>query len=168
MSAIQKKVCLVGSFAVGKTSLIRRFVSGCFSEEYLTTVGVKIDRATVETDAGPVQLLVWDLSGRDDFARVRQSHLAGASGFLFVADGTRKETVAEMVEEMAAIGPQFPGASSIILLNKGDLEAEWEIEDAEIERLRQRCPVWRTSAKTGEHVADAFHELAVRMIEPRP
>ena len=164
MSAIQKKVCLVGSFAVGKTSLVRRFVSGYFTEEYLTTVGVKIDRAKVETSGGTVHLLIWDLSGRDDFARVRQSHLAGASGFLFVADGTRKETLAALIEEMEAIEPLFPGAASAVLINKGDLEAEWEIDDAELEMLRRRHPVWKTSAKTGDQVFEAFRELAERMI----
>ena len=91
---IKKKICLIGSFAVGKTSLTRRFVSNEFSDDYLTTLGVKIERRDVEYGrTKTVNLMIWDLAGRDEFAQVQKSYLVGAAGLLFVADGTRRETL---------------------------------------------------------------------------
>ena len=89
MAVIQKKICMVGSFAVGKTSLVARFVRGIFSEKYLTTVGVKIDKRTVAVDDRQVNLLLWDLYGEDDFQKLKLSYLRGASGYFLVVDPTR-------------------------------------------------------------------------------
>ena len=65
---LRLKVCLVGAPAVGKTSLVRRYVEGAFSEEYLTTIGVRISRKRVEVNGEPVGLVVWDINGDDAFA----------------------------------------------------------------------------------------------------
>src|ERR1700675_4666549 len=89
---LQKKVCMIGSFSVGKTSLIQRFVSSIFSDRYLTTVGVKIDKKVVRVDGEDVTLVLWDLYGEDEFQKMRMSYLRGASGYLLVADGTRRAT----------------------------------------------------------------------------
>jgi GTPase SAR1 family protein len=109
--------------------------------------------------------MIWDLAGRDEFARVKQSYLKGAEGFLFVADGTRRETVDEMREELDSIEPSFPGAVSVVLLNKADLTAEWELEESDIQALEERFPVWVTSALSGDHVEEAFLELTRKMLE---
>ena len=82
---IKKKICLIGEFAVGKTSLIQQYVKGIFSEDYLTTVGVKIDQRQETIAEKKVLLMIWDLAGRDQFANVQKSYLRGADGFLFVA-----------------------------------------------------------------------------------
>ena len=84
---------MLGGFAVGKTSLVRRLVSGIFSEKYLTTVGVKIDQKTVTVQGKELLLVLWDLYGDDDYQKVRASYLQGSSGYILVIDGTRKETV---------------------------------------------------------------------------
>lgn len=160
----KKKVCLVGSFAVGKTSLVRRFVTGKFSDDYLTTVGVKIDQKTVIIEGEEVLLLIWDIAGRDDLQAVQKNYLRGAAGFFFVADGTRRETVDEVIEEMEAIESGNPGAGRLLLLNKADLTGDWELDDAAVGVLRGRLPVYVTSAKTGEHVEEAFGELTRQML----
>ncbi|MCB1079702.1 MAG: GTP-binding protein [Verrucomicrobiae bacterium] len=164
---IKKKVCLIGAYAVGKTSLVRRFVNGLFSEDYLTTVGVKIDQRTVTApDGREVRMMIWDLAGRDEFEAVRKSYLSGASGFLYVADGTRRETLEAVRQEMAEIEASFPGMPSVLLVNKRDLVSDWEVEDADLAVFRDRgLPVHFTSAKTGELVAESFDDLAGRMIE---
>ncbi len=77
---ISKKVCLLGGFAVGKTSLVARFVHGVFSEKYLTTIGVKIDKRSMTVDDDELDLVIWDIYGEDDYQRVRMSYLRGASG----------------------------------------------------------------------------------------
>ena len=89
---IRKKVAVVGAFAVGKTSLVQRFVSGIFSARYLTTVGVKIDKRDCTVDDRQVTLVIWDLEGEDGAHGLRLSHVRGSSGVLVVADGTRPAT----------------------------------------------------------------------------
>lgn len=165
---IKKKICLIGSFAVGKTSLTRRFVSDEFSDDYLTTLGVKIERRDVDLDGTTVGLMIWDLAGRDEFSRVQKSYLVGASGLLFVADGTRRETVEEMLEEVdsvrQALGNDVP---AVVLLNKADLVEEWELDSAQVEELAESFTVFTTSALTGEHVDDAFTALSREMLTTR-
>ncbi|MGH9835660.1 MAG: Rab family GTPase, partial [Blastocatellia bacterium] len=98
---IQKKICLLGAFAVGKTSLVARFVKSIYSDQYITTVGVKVDKKTVKVDDREINLIVWDLAGEDEFQKVQMSYLSGASGYLLIADGTRLNTLetARMLRE---------------------------------------------------------------------
>ena len=95
---IQKKLCMIGAFAVGKTSLVARFVKSIFSEKYLTTVGVKIDKKTLGVGDQEVTLIVWDLAGEDEFLQVRMSYLRGSAGYFLVADGTRRATLDKAIE----------------------------------------------------------------------
>lgn len=90
---LQKKICMLGFFGVGKTSLVRRYVSSVFSDTYLTTVGVKIDKKTVTVREQTLNMLLWDIAGADDISALRTSYLRGAAGYLLVADGTRPETL---------------------------------------------------------------------------
>jgi len=75
---IKKKICMLGVFAVGKTSLVQRFVKSMFSEKYLTTVGVKIDKKTIEVKGKIVELMLWDLQGEDEFQKLNATYLRGA------------------------------------------------------------------------------------------
>jgi GTPase SAR1 family protein len=92
---LQKKVCMLGGFSVGKTSLVKRYVDSVFSETYLTTVGVKIDKKTVDLSDRIVNLILWDLAGEDDIASLRMSYLRGTAGYVLVADGTRPSTIGD-------------------------------------------------------------------------
>ena len=92
-ASLKKKICLIGAFAVGKTSLVRQYVYSLFSEKYLSTVGVKIDKKLLVMDGRELELIIWDLHGEDDFQSVRMSYLRGASGCIYVVDGTRRVTL---------------------------------------------------------------------------
>lgn len=162
---LQKKICMLGAFSVGKTSLVRRFVESTFSDRYLTTVGVKIDKKPLEVNGRALDLILWDIAGEDEVSAIRVSYLRGSAGYLMVADGTRPVTleVARSLQQRveAALGP----VPFVLLLNKHDLLDDWCVPDAEIAALRQSgWSVRLTSAKTGEGVEDAFAELAGRMI----
>ena len=162
---IQKKICLLGAFAVGKTSLVKRLVSGIFSDKYLTTVGVKIDQKKLSVRGQDLMMVIWDLYGDDDFQKVRASYLQGSSGYILVIDGTRKETVdvACKLHELArkTIGP----VPFVLLLNKHDLVDEWVVESPVVSDLRdQACLVSMVSAKTGEGVEAAFTALSEAML----
>ena len=163
---IKKKICMLGAFSVGKTSLVQRFVKSMFSEKYLTTVGVKIDKKTVSVDGQDVSLLLWDIYGEDEFQKVKTSYLRGAGGYFLVVDLTRRNTLdtAFVLRERAreAVG-DIP---FVLLLNKSDLEDEWEIDDTAIEELSEEgFSVIKTSAKTGVGVEHAFVSLTRKMLE---
>jgi small GTP-binding protein len=161
----QKKICMLGSFSVGKTSLVARYVSSVFSDKYLTTVGVKIDKKTVAVDGADVTLLLWDIYGEDDFQKLRMSYLRGASGYLLVVDGTRRATLDVALGLEEKVRAEVGAIPFVLCLNKADLKAEWEI-DREV--LAARAGGWsvvETSARLGTGVDEAFTLLTRRMLE---
>ncbi|MBN2542554.1 GTP-binding protein [bacterium] len=163
---VQKKVCMLGTFAVGKTSLVSRFVSNVFSDKYLTTLGVKIEKRAVDLDDQSLNLIIWDVSGDDEFERVRPSYLRGASGFVLVIDGTRSQTLVKglnIIEYSRQLAGEVP---VILVINKRDLADQWEIEAEVFQTLTdQGYNVIKTSAKTGEGVDEAFQTLAKKILE---
>ncbi|HEY1770499.1 MAG TPA: Rab family GTPase [Chthoniobacterales bacterium] len=165
---IQKKVCMIGASGVGKTSLVAKLVHSIFSEKYLTTVGVKIDKKTVAIDGAEVVLMIWDLAGDDDYQRLQTSYLRGTSGYLLVADGTRAITLDQVLEIQTRVAAAVGDVPFLLALNKADLANEWEIDDARLTSLNERgWKSFRTSAKEGAGVEEAFSELARRMIQPK-
>lgn len=163
---IQKKICLLGGFAVGKTSLIRRFVTGMFSELYQTTIGVTIEKKTLLVADRDVTLMIWDLYGEDDFQNMRESYLRGSSGYILVADGMRRSTLAtaEALHRLAqsTLGP----VPFVLMVNKADQLKEWEIDEATLARLRHSgWLVFRGSAKTGDGVPELFVQLTQKLLE---
>jgi len=157
---IQKKVCMVGLYGTGKTSLVQRFVHSLFSERYLSTVGVKIDRKPVELDGTSLTLMLWDLAGRDGHEDITTSYLRGTHAILYVADGTRRETCDQLPELRALVRDAAGEVPEVLALNKADLKERWTITDADEQGLASAWDLVRTSAKTGEGVEDAFQRLA--------
>ncbi|MCX7593095.1 MAG: GTP-binding protein [Fischerella sp.] len=163
---LQKKICMVGAFATGKTSLVGRFVHSIFSEKYQTTVGVKIDKKTINVQGKDLNLILWDLYGEDEFLKVRMSYLRGSSGYLLVVDGTRKSTLEKAFNLQIKVEDTIGKVPFILVLNKWDLTDEWEIADVEINEVLQRgWTVIQTSAKTGLGVEELFQTLAEKMLE---
>lgn len=162
---IKKKITMVGAFAVGKTSLVQRFVNSIYSEKYQTTIGVKIDQKNLVIDGKEVTLLLWDIHGEDDFMKVKPTYLIGSSGYFIVVDGTRYETMqtALQLQEMAsAVTKEVP---FIVLINKSDLRQEWEINNDDIELIRKRgWQVILTSARDNIAVEEAFEQLTRMML----
>jgi small GTP-binding protein len=162
----QKKICMVGVFAVGKTSLVQRFVYSKFSERYLSTVGVKIDRKEVEVAGAPVTLLLWDLAGKDKFQNVQASYLRGSSGIIFVLDGTRRETLDELAGLRTLVDETIGRVPAVVAVNKADLEPQWQIGEGDLAALSGvGYYVLKTSAQTGAGVNEAFLWLTGRMLK---
>ncbi|HBH81865.1 MAG TPA: GTP-binding protein [Nitrospira sp.] len=164
---MQKKVCMLGGFAVGKTSLVRRFVTNMFSEHYQTTIGVTVEKKTVTVDHQDMMLMLWDLYGEDEFQHVRESYLRGSSGYILVLDGMRKATLdtAHMLQQtvVRTVGP----LPFVAIINKSDLQSEWEIDQTIIEQLREQgWPVFFGSAKLGRGVEELFGHLATLLMDP--
>lgn len=162
---IQKKICMLGATGVGKTSLVSRFVSSVFSDKYLTTIGVKVDKKPLTVNGTEVTLLLWDIYGQDEFQTVRTSYLKGASGYLLVADGTRQLTLdtARELQKTAegVIGP----VPFVLVLNKADLAGDWRVDDKALWKIAEAgWTIVKTSAKTGAGVEDAFSKLAQKVV----
>jgi len=161
---IEKKICMLGSFAVGKTSLVTRFVTSIFSDRYLTTIGVKIDKKMVALDGRDITLILWDIHGDDEFQRIRTSYLRGASGYLLVVDGTRRDTLVTAMGLRDTILQTLGDVPFVLLFNKADLMDDWDIDEATVASYRHRgWSVIITSAKTGQGVEEAFVTLAQRL-----
>ena len=162
---IQKKICMLGATGVGKTSLVSRYVLSLFSDTYLTTIGVKVDKKSVSVDGTDVTLMLWDIYGEDEFQTVRASYLRGASGYLLVADGTRQLTL-DTARQLQKTAQDVIGRVPFVLaLNKSDLADEWRVDDRVLWRMAEDgWSVIRTSAKTGAGVEDAFLKLTRRMV----
>lgn len=160
--ALARKICLLGDFAVGKTSLVSRFVHNVFSERYLTTVGVKVDTKLIELNAGRgVKLVIWDLAGAANLSTPARAYIQGSHGFLTVCDGTRRATLGAALSLLDSARNQIGDRPSVLMVNKQDLFDQWEVDQDSLDLAREKCTnVLATSAKTGANVERAFRLLA--------
>jgi small GTP-binding protein len=161
---VQKKVCLLGDFGVGKTSLVRRFVENRFEDKYLTTIGVKISRKSLHRPYGEMNMLVWDLAGSNGFDILsNSSYMQGAVGAMIVCDLTRRETLATFEEYARQIRRMNPDIHLVFVCNKVDLADERVIPEADLLAASSTFgdgTFFLTSAKTGEQVEESFVRLA--------
>lgn len=161
MKQTLRKVCMLGDFSVGKTSLVRRFVEDRFDDQYKSTIGVKISRRTIKRTDEQVNIMLWDLAGGDDYNHVTSGYLKGASGIIMVCDLTRKVSMdaytiySRQLKELSLDPP------IVFIGNKCDLVEDIEITDDMLARKSAELGVSyiKTSAKTGEGVENAFNLL---------
>lgn len=162
------KICMVGATAVGKTSLVARFMSSIFHERYTTTIGVKIQTRRLQRGERWIDLVLWDLSGEDEFQSVQPFYLRGAAGYLLVIDGTRRETIDTALLLQARVQTATGPIPFVVVLNKADLVISWDIDAPTWEALEQRgFPIVRTSAKTGVGVEEVFNQLVDTILDGR-
>jgi small GTP-binding protein len=164
MTVFKKKICMIGTPAVGKTSLVRRFVYEIFEDKYLSTIGVKISQKIippVETPGGEnlqYELLLWDIEGREKLKPAVKSYYMGAAGALLVSDLSRMDTiklVPDLIEEFRKASPK---AEIILAGNKLDLvnmDSDAVKELAKI-ATKTNLECFLTSAKSGQNVEAAF------------
>lgn len=156
---------MLGSFAVGKTSLVRRYVESIYSDTYHTTIGVKISKKVVQVKNSEVNLVLWDLYGEDDFQKMHWNHLQGAFGYLLVADGTRPATLDKALALEQKVRSEVGALPFVFVVNKCDLVNDWQFDPAlELQLIAKHWAILRTSAKTGEGVEEAFSQLTGKML----
>ena len=157
-----KKVILLGNFGVGKTSLVRQYVFHKFSDDYLTTIGVRIDKKIVAVGEDEVSLIIWDIAGESTHQKIPDSYKLGAHGIIYVIDVLRPSTYRSVEDEITSLQNLLPNAPIIKVANKIDLLTEKE----RIE-IVNNLPLGNyvlCSAKNGENVEKAFNLLAERLI----
>jgi len=163
------KIILAGEFAVGKTSLVRRFVSDEFSDSYLTTIGVKVTKKEVVISNNiTADLLLWDIAGSDKFTKIAPEYIKGGSAGIIVADLTRKNTIECVSAHVELLKSVNPDMFICAALNKSDLvenphdyiklyESSFNSNDVKF--------VLTTSAKTGLNVENLFNKLCNALYE---
>jgi small GTP-binding protein len=171
-AAYKLKIVLLGDFAVGKTSLIRRFVFDEFNDNYLTSIGVKVTKKEVNIkDCGRTDLLLWDIAGGDKFNIISPEYIKGADGGIIVADVTRKETVESITTNADIIKKLNPQAMIAVALNKIDLSNDSDGNVKLAEEIIIKFPLnWcgsalLTSAKSGRNVEDLLSKLTTSIIK---
>jgi small GTP-binding protein len=165
VATIAKKVCLLGDFAVGKTSLVRRFVYNLFDDRYISTIGVKVSRKILSLpsaeDITELSIMLWDLAGSEEFGRVRSSYLRGAAGAVLVCDLTRAATLENLQSYAENVGRVNSQPRLVVAANKRDLADQRQISAAQLDDVATSldAPYYLTSAKTGEEVERMFRRL---------
>lgn len=155
---------------MGKTSLMNRFVSNQFQEEYISTIGVNIMIKDLQVENQKVQLSIWDVGGREKFSRIKRMYYAGSKAALVIFDLTRPRTygaVTNFVKEYLEVIPK-EAATLILVGNKVDLENNKKIEFDEGNRMKSRINAmnyFETSAKTGYLVEETFRNIAVALLK---
>jgi small GTP-binding protein len=168
MEAVKKKICLLGDSAVGKTSLIRKFVVGKYDDKYLSTLGTKVSKKTITFEANKIKLtmMIWDLTGQTEFHHIHASAFKNAEGALVVGDITRRETIENLENWISALYNTNGEVPILILGNKFDLLGVAEINEEQLKsrasKLGFRCML--TSAKTGENVESAFETIGMMIM----
>ncbi len=160
----EKKICIIGAFATGKTSLVARFVKDTYAESYQTTVGVRIDHKRVETAQAKIDLALWDIHGEDEFQHLQMSYLRGTAAYILVVDGTRKASLTTAIDLHTAVTQRIGHVPCVMVINKCDLQADWEIIEEDIAVLKaQNYDLIRTSAKTGTGIDRCFLRLVAKL-----
>ncbi len=161
------KICLVGEGAVGKTCLIRRFIHDQFDDRYISTLGAKVSKKELLVDGADgqisVDMTIWDIMGEKGFRELlKEAYFHGAQGVIAVCDVTRKETLDDLEEWVAAVVKVTGKVPVEFLANKSDLKDQTVVHEDDVARAAgaHGAPFLFTSAKTGENVERAFAELA--------
>lgn len=167
--ALAKKLCLLGDFSVGKTSLIRRYIHDDFSLDYRATVGVQVHQYQdeVETKEGivPLSQVIWDVEGSRFGRELIKSYILGSAGAMIVGDATRGDAVASMGSHAQAFLNALPGRPVVFAMNKSDLLTDQPGPDAKELTETFGGEVVHTSALTGDAVRSLFHALGRRILE---
>jgi len=172
---MKAKICLVGEPAVGKTSLVRRFVLDLFDDSYIATMGAKVmkkDVGVLDDTYGNmlVNLVIWDIMGDKSFRQLyKEAFFQGAQGLLAVCDVTRKATLTELstwIDDVSRVAGDVPIR---ILANKIDLKSDIELNEDDLRKFNEKFQSSHlfTSAKTGENVESAFENIARTIIDRR-
>lgn len=173
---VKRKIVLLGDSAVGKTSLIRRFVTDKFDDKYITTIGTKVTKKelAIERDNATIDLtlMIWDVLGQQGYTSIQARSYKGADGVLYVSDLTREDSLTNIetywLAELNKIAENVPG---VLVGNKVDLQDEIAISEDDIEKFGRKldCPHFLSSAKTGENVEKVFKslgEIVVKSLGP--
>ena len=158
------KLCLLGDGAVGKTSLVRRFVFDVFDDKYLISFGTKVVKKEIKVGDTELQMMIWDILGQRTQDALHAAYYRGATGALAVCDFTRPDTMKNLSSWLGNFRSVVGNMPVMILGNKSDLEKQFTLSQLEEYGKSVGCNVLETSAKTGLNVERAFIELGEKLV----
>ena len=161
------KVCLVGEHAVGKTSLIRRYVLDEFDDRYIVTLGAKVSKKEMtlnDAKRGAIQMdmTIWDIMGSKGFRELlREAYFHGAQGILAACDLTRYDTLEDLDSWVESVFRTVGETPVVFAVNKSDLVDQAAFGEEQVKQATEafEAPFFYTSARTGQNVEVAFREL---------
>ncbi len=159
------KIVFLGEGAVGKTSLVGRYVYDSFEGDYLATIGTDIHIKMVHIGDTVVKLVIWDIAGQDNFAQLRRAYYMNASGAFFVFDTTRPETIERVDEWLNALFTVTGKIPLVLLENKVDLESAIMEGVRDSVKKQHKVPIIQTSAKEDMNVEEAFKKMTEEILE---
>ncbi|MHA1958940.1 MAG: Rab family GTPase [Candidatus Thorarchaeota archaeon] len=161
------KVVTVGSAAVGKTSMILRYVTGRFREYYAPTLGADFSVKHMEFDKDTVKLQIWDLGSQDFLGHVRAGFYPGSRGVVFLYDVTREDSFKELYAWKKEVDTHIKNYQSVIVANKTDLEEERTVTKKDGKKVAKEfgASYIETSVKLNENVDDAFKLVGEHILE---
>ena len=159
------KLCLLGDGAVGKTSLVRRFVFDVFDDKYLVSFGTKVSKKSMRIGDADVDLLVWDILGQKSHESLHAAYYRGAAGAFAVCDFTRPDTMHSLKSWLGNFRATVGDRPVMILGNKSDLEKKYKLTDLQSFGSSIGCEVMETSAKSGLNVENAFMRMGKKLVE---
>ncbi len=171
---LKSKICLVGEKAVGKTSLIRRYVLDMFDDQYITTIGTRVSKKEARVFLPERDLLVdvdmqiWDIMGEKGFRELlKEAYFYGANGILAVADLTRRKTLDDLDDWIDGVEQIVGKVPVLIAVNKSDLVSSSQYGERDIEQVARAfdCPFLLTSAKSGSNVEEVFRRIGQLVTE---
>jgi small GTP-binding protein len=171
INELKAKVCLIGDWGVGKTSLIRKFVLDQFDDKYIVTFGTKVSKKRIKfkkykDTVTDLNMVIWDIMGQDEFRTIQKNAYSGTHAALIVCDVTRKESLKNIKkwrDDIFSITKEIP---VVVLANKADLQnkRKFKIEDLAKVASDINAKYFFTSAKTGQNVESAFRAIGKELI----
>lgn len=159
------KLCLLGDGAVGKTSLVRRFVFDVFDDKYLMSFGTKVSKKSMKVGESALDLMIWDILGQKTHESLHAAYYRGAAGAFAVCDFTRPDTMKSLKSWLGSFRSVVGDKPVIILGNKADLEKAYTLSELQSFGRDVGCEVLETSAKSGLNVENAFVEMGKKLLE---
>lgn len=161
------KICLLGDGAVGKTSLVYRFIENRFSTDFKSTLGVNLLKRKVNVDNNTVSVQIWDLGGQEAYKKLRKLYLEGSQGGLVVFDITNRSSFENLDDWVSSFKSNQSEAPMVLIGNKIDLVDQKKVSEEEAKAYAEanNMKYLSTSAKTGEKVEDAFKSLIRKVLE---
>ena len=174
MEKMKVKICLLGNGAVGKTSIVGRYVENTFSENYLPTIGTRTSKKSVIIKDPVTQkdicfdFIIWDIMGQGSLRKVlHPTYLTGAKGAVMVCDLTRRETFEDLDNWIYTLLEEWQLVPMIFVANKNDLKDSSELNTRELESLATTydSSFFTISAKSGDNIEDMFKSLGHEILK---
>ena len=165
---LKLKLLIIGDSAVGKTSMLLKYVDNFFPETHMATIGVEYKSKTITTDKYSINLNIWDTAGQERFKSITRSFFNNTNGIVFVYDITSKNSF-EGVKNWIKDSEPYGRFQSVLCGNKLDLENKREVKNDTLKEygMKKKMEVFETSAKNGTNLDKVFQKLIDLILKSR-